>query len=364
MRSVPALIVGGGPAGAAVALRLAQAGLPHLLIERSREVGDALCGGFLSWRSLATLARMGVTADELNPRPVRRTRLFAGGQVAEARLPQAGVGVSRRRLDTVLIARAVATGAAVERGVAARSIAGRSVAVDGATIACDTLFLASGKHDVRGAARAVVRAADPTLGLRVRLPVDPVLTRLVGDAVELHLFDRGYAGLVLQEDGSANVCMAVHRSRLAAVGDPAALLAELGRELPALGERLVRAAGPPSVDAVANVPYGWRTGDTAPGVYRLGDQAAVIPSLAGEGMGIALASGLAAAAAYVRDDGAERFQRRFHAATARPVRIAGLIRAVAESPAAAPWLVRAARAPLLTWLAARLTRIDAAGQSA
>ncbi|MDD1451839.1 FAD-dependent monooxygenase [Sphingomonas sp. H160509] len=46
MRRTPALIVGGGLAGAATAIGLARASLPHLLVERSRETGDAICGGF------------------------------------------------------------------------------------------------------------------------------------------------------------------------------------------------------------------------------------------------------------------------------------------------------------------------------
>ena len=158
---------------------------------------------------------------------------------------------------------------------------------------------------------AGARGTDPTLGLRVRLPAHPTLDRLVGDAIELHLFDRGYAGLVRQEDGSANLCLAVHRSRLAEAGDPATLLAALARECPPLGERL--AFGHGDADAVANVPYGWRAADTGPGLFRLGDQAAVIPSLAGEGMGIAIASGVRAAGAYLADGAGAccRYQRAF-----------------------------------------------------
>src|SRR5262249_11943500 len=60
MRRTAALILGGGPAGAAAAIRLAEQGLRPLVIERNRETGDALCGGFLSWRTLESLARLGV----------------------------------------------------------------------------------------------------------------------------------------------------------------------------------------------------------------------------------------------------------------------------------------------------------------
>ncbi|MES2754708.1 MAG: FAD-dependent monooxygenase [Pseudomonadota bacterium] len=364
MRRTPALIVGGGPAGAATALALARAGRPHLLIERSREPGDALCGGFLSWRTLATLAQIGVAADTLNPARVLRSRLFAGARAAEAMLPKPALGVSRRRLDAVLLDHAAAAGARIERGVAARTIAGREVAIAGDIIIADALFLASGKHEVRGSARPAPKADDPTLGLRVRIPPDPVLMKLVGDAVELHLFDRGYAGLVLQEDGSANLCLAVHRSRLNEAGSPESLLRELGDALPQLGERLARMPAGLSVDAVANVPYGWRAGTTVPGVFRLGDQAAVIPSLAGEGMGIALASGLRAAEAYCAQGpaGAVAFQRALFRSTRRPVVAATLVRQLAESPVFAPLLVGGARAlPFLTDWVARATRIARAG---
>ena len=364
--TVPALIVGGGLAGAAAAIGLARAGLPHLLVERSRETGNALCGGFLSWRTLDRLAALGVEADALNRQRVTQVRLFAGGREARARLPRPAVTVSRHRLDTLLMARAVAAGAAVERGVAVREVAageiggGEARTADGATLVADTLFLASGKHDVRGVARpADARGADPTLGLRVRLNPSPALSRLVGDAVELHLFAGGYAGLAVQEDGSVNLCMAVHRSRLDGAGDPARLLRQLGDDLPALGERLAFLDGAAPIDAIANVPYGWRVRQAEPGLVRLGDQAGVIPSLAGEGMGIALASGMAAAAAYARGGAAAmpEWQHGFARRLARPIGVAGLVRGVAEGRAA-PAMLFAASPPLIR-LVARATRVGA-----
>ena len=217
MRRTPALIVGGGPAGASAAILLARAGLPHLLVERSRETGDALCGGFLSWRTLESLASLGIDSDVLGPAQVTKVRLFTGDVMAEARLPRPAHAVSRHRLDTLLLDQAIRAGAKIERGIAVRAIAGDIAHLqDGVNIGAEALFLASGKHDIRGAARpAEARGADPVLGLRVRLGATPTLDRLVvGDAIELHLFDRGYIGIVRQEDGSANCCMAVHRSRL------------------------------------------------------------------------------------------------------------------------------------------------------
>lgn len=361
VKQTGALIVGGGPAGAAAACLLARADLPHLLVERTTETGDALCGGFLSWRTLDRLATLGIAADALNPARVTRARLFARGKQAYAVLPRPALAVSRRRLDTLLLARAAADGAAIERGVSVREIGdGEARTADGATLTADTLFLASGKHDVRGVARpSEARGEDPTIGLRVRLGPSSALTRLVGDAVELHLFPGGYAGLALQEDGSANFCMAVHRSRLQAAGSPAALLDRLGDDHPALGERLAWRDGMTPIDAIANVPYGWRVRSGEPGLVRLGDQAACIPSLAGEGMGIALASGIAAASAYVRDGAAAMpaWQVAFAHRVRRPMKVAGALRTTAESRAA-PWLLPFT-SPTLLRLMARMTRVGA-----
>ena len=361
MRRTAALIVGGGPAGAAAAIGLARAGQNALILERQRVTGDALCGGFLSWRTLDTLARLGIAADTLNPRPTTRVRLFAGPHRAEAPLPQPARGVSRHRLDTLMLAAAERAGAEVERGVTVRAIDDGAVRLaDGATLAATALLLATGKHDLRGRARPeAARGRDPSIGLRVRLGPSPTLDRLVGDAIELHLFDRGYAGLVRQEDGSVNLCMAVHRSRLREAGDPDALLAALAAEAPALGQRLAwRQAGP--ADAVANVPYGWRARAGEAGLFRLGDQAGVIPSLAGEGMGIAIASGWRAATALARGGpgAAPAYQRALARDLARPLGIAGVAWRLAERPASARKLVRlAAVAPALIPAIARLTRI-------
>ena len=366
MRRTPALIVGGGPAGATLALRLAHAGLPHVLLERARETGDALCGGFLSWRTLAMLERLGIEGEELNPAALTHVRLFARGIVAEAALPHPARAVSRRRLDTLMLAAAERAGARVERSAGVRSIEGTTARLDdGALISADALFLASGKHDVRGLARpAAARGADPAIGLRVRLAPAAALERCIGAAIELHLLDRGYAGLVRQEDGTGNLCLAVHRSRLREAGDPERLLAAMAAESDVLGERLAYRVSGSAVDAIANVPYGWRAKRTLPGLFRLGDQAAVIPSLAGEGMAIAIASAMAAADAY-RQAGAAAapvFQKGLAHQMRRPIGVASAAWRVAERPAAAYAAMHCARAmPPLVALLARMTRIEATG---
>lgn len=361
MRRTPALIAGGGPAGSIAALLLARSGATPLVLERSREPQDALCGGFLSWRTLESLASVGIDPAMLGGHQVRRVVLFAGKGRVESPLPAPAIGLSRLRLDALLLDAARRAGAAVERGVTIRSAEGTTLHTgDGAALTGETLFLATGKHDLRGAMRDAVSGDDPAMGVRVRLAPHPALTRLVGDAIELHAFAGGYAGLVCQEDGSANLCMALRRSRLRKAGDLPALLRTLADELPALGERVAHIDGAPAIDAIANVPYGWRARDTLPGVYRLGDQAGVIPSLAGEGMGIAIASAIGAAAQWQRDgpEGATGFQHALRQRLHRPIALAGLLRTLAEHPLAHPLLLAGGRVPALVAGAARWTRID------
>lgn len=354
MRRIDTLILGGGPAGSAAAITLARTGTRPLVLERQRETGDALCGGFLSWHSLAVLDRLGV---QVRGAEVEEVRLFTPKVSATARLPRPALGVSRRQLDIRLLAQAEALGARVERGVHARGAEGRLVRADGETFAPERLLLATGKHDLRGLGRPKP-AGDSALGLRVRLGPASALTKLVVGAIELHLFDRGYAGLVLQEDGTANLCLAVRKSRLTEAGDPRGLIEAIGREAPALGDRLAWLVAEATIDAIAAVPYGWRTSVTQQGVYRLGDQAGVIPSLAGEGMGIALASGVMAGEAVAQGRSAPAFQHGLARQTLRPITLARAVLAAAERPLSAAWLTRLMRtAPGFATLLAKATRV-------
>jgi flavin-dependent dehydrogenase len=110
-------------------------------------------------------------------------------------------------------------------------------------------------------------------------------------------------------------------------------------------------------EAVAGVPYGWRTSATAPGCYRIGDQAAVIASISGDGIAVALASGVAAAHACLAGETAEAYQTRFAQRARRPLAIAEALRGLASKPGRRRLMMGLARVPGLAKAAARLTRI-------
>jgi menaquinone-9 beta-reductase len=356
VRRVEALVVGGGPAGSAAAIMLARGGAAVELVERSSGPRDVVCGGFLGWDALAALERLGVPAAGLGARPIRRLVLAGRRKTVAARLPFPAAGLSRRRLDEALLAAVGAAGVTVRRGVAARSAAAGRVRLDDEDVAADALFLATGKHELRGLARPLARRAAGAVGLRAPLRPPPWLAEQLDGAIELHPFDGGYAGLLMQEDGAANLCLSVSAARLKEAGGVQALLLELAGEAPLLGERLALAE-PEQWSSIGNVPYGWRARSGEPGLYRIGDQGAVIASLAGDGVAIALTSGMAAGAAYGAQQDARLFQKSWAARAARPLAAASGLRWAAERAGPRRALVGLARLPGAAAAAARLTRI-------
>ena len=78
------------------------------------------------------------------------------------------------------------------------------------------MFLATGKHDLRGARRAGARTG--LVGLKIYFALAAAQPEALRHHVELVLFAGGYAGLQLVESGSGGAVRAVARRRLRAAG--------------------------------------------------------------------------------------------------------------------------------------------------
>jgi hypothetical protein len=228
----------------------------------------------------------------------------------------------------------------------------------------DTVFLASGKHDLRGMPRPG-RGTGP-VGLKMYFALDARSREALRGHIELVLFAGGYAGLQLVETDQAVLCLLVSRARMRLAGGCwDALINSLTGECPHLAERL-RCAKPllERPLAIAGLPYGYRhapTTDEAPGLFRLGDQATVIASLTGDGVALALASASLAAQTWLdAGNNAAFYHRRLARGLARQMRLASLIHHVSGAGSMQPWLLRACRAwPHAMRIAAARTRLPA-----
>lgn len=347
-----ALIVGGGPAGAALATLLARAGRNVVLVERTAGPTDKVCGEFLSSEAGTYLDSLGLDLAALGAVSITTLRLCQGNHTFTAELPFVATSLSRRVLDEALLGQAASAGARLRRGVKVRELvrSGSTSSTwqarleDGSIVEAETAFLATGKHDLHGRKRPPGLQSDlVAFKLHFRLAAEP--TAALAGHVELVLFEGGYAGLQLVEDGLANLCLLIRRRRLHALGSSwDRVLAAIRSESAHLDARLIgaRACWARPL-ALSSIPYG-HVQLRADGLWRLGDQAAVIPSFSGDGMSIALHSAQLAAATYLVGGGADAYQRRLARDVTGQVLLAtvvsqGLVRR--EGQGALGWAIRA-----------------------
>lgn len=363
--TTPALIIGGGVAGAAAATEIARLGRPVILVERQKGPHHKVCGEFISGEAALYLRHLGIDLAALGAVRITEVRLCADERVVAARLPFPAFSLSRHALDEALLRRASAAGADVMRGSGVQSLRrynDRWIAIcdDGHMLTAGNVFLASGKHDLRGWKRPPGRQND-LLGFKLHWRLAASEIAALGAAVELILFPGGYAGLEPIEDGIANLCLVVRKGRFAALGQRwERLLPALFADCPHLARRLAKAEPCWSRPlAISSIPYGFiRT--HADGLWCLGDQAACIPSFSGDGMSIALHSARLAALFYFGGGGADAFQARLAGDVAAQVCRATLLSQMLVHPTGQKIGVKAARLmPNLLGFAARATRIPA-----
>jgi menaquinone-9 beta-reductase len=323
----PPLIIGGGLAGAAAGIDLARTGHAPLLLEREAGPHDKICGEFLSGEAVTALAGLGVDARALGAVPITRVSLHAGHRQAVAALPFPALSLSRRVLDEAMLARAAAAGVAVQRGVSVRALADGVAQTTAGDISASALLLASGKHDVRGLPRP---DGPDEIGFKMYFR-DAALSRRLAGTVAVTFFDGGYAGLQPVEGGRLNLCLLVDGAHYRELGNWPALLARLARE-PALAALADAEPLLPRPLAISRVPYGHLARPADDDLWRLGDQAAVIPSFCGDGMAIALESGRLAAAMLAQGAGAAAYSQELLTRTRRPVSLAMAALAVARHP--------------------------------
>ena len=358
------LILGGGVAGCAASIALARGGRSVTLIEREVAPRHKVCGEFLSGEALADLQALGIDVFSLGAVPLTHVRLVAAGRAAEAPLPFAAASLTRKALDTALLAAAVAAGVRVERGRSVQSISHatangwQAVLDDGTTREAPVVFLATGKHDLRGHARP----KDPAqwVAFKMYFRLASAQAAELANASELMLYPGGYGGIQPVEDGVANLCCVIQQRHLPGTGDRwGTFLAKMQRDCPHLAMRL--AGAEPLLTrpiAITHIPYGFIRATADDGMYCIGDQAAVIPSFTGDGISIALHTARCAAAAYLAAQPAPAFQADMRSALLAQMRLAGLAADGLNNPVARAILPFCLKVwPGVMRVTARLTRI-------
>jgi len=357
-------IVGGGVAGCAASIALARSGRSVTLIEREPTARHKVCGEFLSGEALEDLHALGIDVASLGAVPLHHVRLATTRRAAEAPLSFPAASLTRKALDTALLAAAVAAGVRLERGRSVESLSRTATNLwqatlnDGSIVEAPTAFLASGKHDLRGHSRPKDDHQWVAFKMYYRLSVSQRAE--LADASELTLYPGGYGGIQPVEDGIANFCCVVERRYLARAGLRwESLLAKMQQDCPHLAMRLGGAT--PLLErpiTITHIPYGYLRRTTEEGLYCIGDQAAVIPSFTGDGISIALHTARRGVAAYLAGEPALVFQPKLRAAMLPQIRLAELAAQGMNHPIARAVLPFCLRVwPGAMRLTARLTRV-------
>ncbi len=305
------IVVGAGLAGSGIAAALAQRGWDVLLVERDRFPRHKVCGEFLSPEAQHSLQALGLLDEvaALGPVPLRGAAITTpGGATVELALPSDAWGLSRYALDARMAAAVERRGGQVWQGATVTSAVrdeegyvlhvrcrGAARQQEDRILRTRAVLMACGRYSSAALPpHTAARAADKRgwrdcVGLKIHYRNVRMEPR-----VELYLFPGGYVGINPVEGGRANVCLLITAPALQAAGKSLACVLDMvAARHPLFAERLRGADAVVETEcAVAPVdtqrrPTPW---DAQTGAACIGDTAAMIPPLAGDGMAMALRS--------------------------------------------------------------------------
>jgi flavin-dependent dehydrogenase len=285
------IIIGGGPAGSLAGVLLARAGFEVDLLEQQSFPRDKVCGECLSGVGIDVLNRAGLLGDMLAMLPAHLTRSLlhpTDGPIIEVPLPRASMGISRSAMDVILLEAAKRAGVRVHQPARCEAINAPRVhwrnLITNELIEkqADWTIVADGK----GALLNQPRKSTGDLGIKTHF------ANLDGprDAIELFAGRGHYGGIAAIEGDRWNAAFSV----------PAKLVREHAGDLQSVFDRIIagnrglsqrllnaRRVGPWLASPLPRfaVSDRWQ-----PRVIPVGNAAAALEPVGGEGMGLALRS--------------------------------------------------------------------------
>ena len=305
-----AIVVGGGPAGSTLAALLAERGHRVLLLDKAAFPRHKACSDYINPGGTRLLDALGLAGEiaALGAHTVGAMKVVApagAAFLADFDAAEAGwraTGLTRRKLDALLLATATAAGVDVRQRAHVRDLiveGGRAVGVaatvDGVReeLRAPLVVGADGRASV--VSRALGLDVENRLLRRTGLVAHYRGARGLDAWGEMHVYAHGYAGLAPLEDGLTNVAFV---SDVAAVagrpGSLAAYFEEGLARMPAVAEKL---AGAERVGPIRGVgPMAHQTRRAAgDGFLLVGDAAGFLDPFTGEGVYEALRGALLAA---------------------------------------------------------------------
>ncbi|MEE9587619.1 MAG: lycopene cyclase family protein [Hyphomicrobiaceae bacterium] len=315
-RKLDAIVIGGGPSGSSFALAAAGAGLRVILFERSTSAHHKVCGEFLSAETQVLLSRCDIDLDRMGVPKQKTLRLVSGRTQMEAPLPFCGRSLSRKTLDELLLQKASQAGVEVRRGSQITHLQ-KGDGADRATVTVAGGEKLSAPVVVMGTGASTVRGIEPRqisslVGFKIMLSLTAAVGAGLADHVQLMGYDGGYQGALIVEDGLASLAWIMDAGQAKELGtDWQKHAAFLARQSQVTGDMLSGARTDwPRPLTVSGLQFGFlRSSVIGANIYPVGGQMAIIPSFTGDGLAVALSSGIEAARAVAAGKTADIYQQ-------------------------------------------------------
>ncbi|MFZ5624769.1 MAG: NAD(P)/FAD-dependent oxidoreductase [Gemmatimonadota bacterium] len=319
MAHTDVLIAGAGPAGSALAIRMARAGYRTMVVDRASFPRDKVCAEYMSPAAVRELDELGVVAaleadggqplagtTVIGPKGARMTGLFAGADGSRSARSH-GMSIARRLLDDHLVRAARAAGATVHERTTVEELVYDAAAVAGAVVRGPDgarrvihARLTVGADGLRSmVARRIGRRRRAALPDRIALVAHVAGVPGLADRAEMHVGPGGYVGLNAIGAGVANVALVVPRRRIGSGLRGAGKAALFFKGLEAFpGVRGRIDPGRVVREVLVTGPFAaWSARVTAHGALLVGDAADFFDPFTGDGIYCALVGARLAAEA-------------------------------------------------------------------